>query len=65
VIICSHWGMFVEPPRCQHKRRQGSGSACSDGSSSMSWYCLDCGKSESYSTPAGEPQPFQPLWNAA
>lgn len=51
-------GYQVEEPwtteNCKHPPRMvmGSGSCGSDGSSSMSWHCRQCGKSDSYKTPA-------------
>lgn len=45
-------GYHVKPPvdqaTCKHVRRDGVGSASSDGSSSFTGRCLDCGKDLSY-----------------
>ncbi len=51
-------GWRVKPPlteaTCEHPphMKTGSGSVGSDGSGHMSWTCRQCGKSESYTTPA-------------
>lgn len=38
----------VDPATCRHLRKDGIGSAGSDGSSSFTGYCMDCGKDLSY-----------------
>lgn len=37
---------------CQHPSKRSNGTLGSDGSSSWSWYCPDCGNSGSAITPA-------------
>jgi hypothetical protein len=39
----------VDQSACKHSRQTGLGSASSDGSSSFTGHCLDCGKDVSYS----------------
>ena len=47
-----HAGLFRKADQdqatCKHIRRDGIGSAGSDGSSSFTGHCLDCGKDLSY-----------------
>lgn len=38
-----------DPATCKHQFRDGIGTASSDGSSSFTGHCLDCGKDLSYS----------------
>ena len=51
----------VDQATCSHPNRRGMGSASSDGSSSFSGYCADCGKDLSYSTPPRPAEPFDPM----
>lgn len=37
---------------CKHPRKIGTGTLSSDGASEHSWYCPECGMSESHKTPA-------------
>ena len=43
---------IVRRANCQHLNRRYSGSIGSDGSMSWDWYCPECGKSDSGSSPA-------------
>lgn len=45
---------------CEHHGKRGSGHIASDGSSSMEWWCPDCGASGKSETPArdGTSQPW-------
>lgn len=40
---------------CRHYSKVGSGSLCSDGSSSYHWFCAECGTSGGHDTPAFAP----------
>lgn len=40
---------------CHHQNRHSQGSIGSDGSSNISWYCLDCGDSGSSRTGPRQP----------
>lgn len=40
----------LEPKPCPHPNRQSSGSISSDGASSGSWSCADCGASDSWTS---------------
>lgn len=54
-----HAGLFrkADPDQetCKHIKRQGVCSAGSDGSSSFTGHCSDCGKDLSYKIEAGSP----------
>lgn len=41
---------------CKHPRKRGGGSVGCDGSSTMDWFCPDCGKSEHMETPPRQQQ---------
>ena len=40
-----------EKKNCKHPRKNGQGTCNSDGSSSWSWVCPDCGASDSGTSP--------------
>lgn len=42
---------------CRHYNKIGNGSLSSDGSSSYTWFCAECGASGSFATPSATAAP--------
>lgn len=51
----------VDQATCRHVNTRGIGSAGSDGSSSFTGYCVDCGKDLSYKREGAPSKPFNYL----